>query len=176
MSSIEVGKAEYDGYIMNGLITQLVRIKLGDQIEEAHMRNRQLNAMWVYKMGEKDSVIQFIKRDGKTFVQIRDYEKLRILFGQLLREIQRIKSEGDFTAGKNLVENYGVNIDPVLHKEILDRYAKLGLKPYKGFIQPRLVAEMKEGKATNIRVEFPTSFFQQMMEYGKNYSYLPVKN
>ena len=176
MPSIEVGKAEYDSYIMNGLMTQLTRIKLGDDIEEAHMRNRQLNAKWVYEMGKKDSVITFVKRDGKTFVQINDYDKLRKLFGDLLREIQRVKSEGDFKAGQALVENYGVKVDRELHKEILDRYNKLGLKPYRGFIQPKLVAIKDGEKITDVKVEYPTSFFEQMMEYGKNYSYLGVKN
>jgi dipeptidyl-peptidase-3 len=176
MPSLDVAKAEYDGYIMNGLMTQLTRLKLGDKIEEAHMRNRQMNAGWVYEKGKKDSVIQFVKRDGKTYVKINDYNKLRTLFGELLREIQRIKSEGDFNAGKNLVENYGVKVDPVLHKEILDRYKTLNLKPYKGFIQPRLVPVMDGDKITDVKIEYPTSFFEQMMEYGKKYSLLPVKN
>lgn len=176
MPSMDVAKAEYDSYIMNGLMTQLTRIKLGDNIEEAHMRNRQLNAKWAYEMGKKDSVIVFVKRDGKTYVQINDYAKLRKLFGDLLREIQRVKSEGDFKAGQALVENYGVKVDPVLHKEILDRYSKLGIKPYRGFIQPRLVAKMDGDKVSDVSVEYPTSFFEQMMEYGKKYSYLGVKN
>ncbi|HEV8079242.1 MAG TPA: hypothetical protein VGP43_00915 [Chitinophagaceae bacterium] len=137
MPSLEVAKAEYDSYIMNGLMTQLTRLKLGDKVEEAHMRNRQMNARWVYEKGMKDSVIRFVKKDGKTYVKINDYNKLRTLFGELLREIQRIKSEGDFNAGKNLVENYGVKVDAVLHKEILERYKKLNVKPYRGFIQPR---------------------------------------
>lgn len=176
MPSVEVGKAEYDSYIMNGLMTQLTRIKLGDDIEEAHMRNRQLNAKWAYEMGKKDSVIQFVKRDGKTYVQINDYNKLRTLFGQLLREIQRIKSEGDFKAGKALVENYGVKVDQALHKEILDRYNTLGIKPYRGFIQPKLVPVLDGEKITDIKIEYPESFFAQMMEYGKKYAFLPVMN
>ncbi|RYG45601.1 MAG: dihydrofolate reductase, partial [Chitinophagaceae bacterium] len=138
MPSVEVGKAEYDGYLMNGLMTQLTRIKPGDNLEQAHMRNRQLNARWVYEKGRKDNVVEFIKRDGKTYVQVNDYVKLRELFGQLLREIQRIKSEGDFNAGKALVETYGVKVDKELHKEVLERYTKLNVKPYKGFIQPKL--------------------------------------
>lgn len=176
MPSLEVGKAEYDGYIMNGLITQLTRIELGDNLEEAHMRNRQLNAMWAYEMGKKDNVIEFIKKDGKTYVQINNYEKLRDLFGQLLREIQRIKSEGDFKAGQALVENYGVKIDPVLHKEVLERYKKLNLAPYAGFIQPKLTAIKEGDKITDVKVEYPTDFTQQMLEYSKNYTFLPVKN
>jgi dipeptidyl-peptidase-3 len=140
------------------------------------MRNRQLNAAWVFEKGKKDSVIVFVKRDNKTYVQINDYNKLRTLFGDLLREIQRIKSEGDFKAGQALVENYGVKVDKVLHKEVLDRYNTLGLKPYRGFIQPKLVAVMDGDKIKDVTIEYPKSFFEQMMEYGKNYSYLPIKN
>ena len=176
MPSIEVGKAEYDSYIMNGLISQLTRIKLGDEIEEAHMRNRQLNAMWVYEKGKKENVIEFVKRNGKTYVQINDYTKLRVLFGDLLREIQRIKSEGDFAAGKALVENYGVKVDQDLHREILERYKKLNLKPYRGFIQPKLVAVKSGNKIVDVNIQYPTSFFDQMMEYGKHYSFLPINN
>jgi dipeptidyl-peptidase-3 len=176
MPSLEVGKAEYDSYIMNGLMTQLTRIKLGDEIEEAHMRNRQLNAKWVYEKGKAENVIEFVKRDNKTYVQINDYNKLRALFGDLLREIQRIKSEGDFKAGQDLVENYGVKVDQDLHKEILDRYSTLGIKPYRGFIQPRLTPIVVNNKIVDVRIEYPESFFQQMMEYGKKYSYLGTKN
>src|SRR5690606_26629372 len=128
MPSLETGKAEYDSYMMNGLMTQLTRLKLGDNIEEAHMRNRALNAYWVYEKGRKDKVVEFVKKDGKTYVQINDYNKLRTLFGELLREIQRIKSEGDFNAGKHLVETYGVKVNQELHKEVLERYGKLNLK------------------------------------------------
>jgi dipeptidyl-peptidase-3 len=174
--NIEVGMAEYDSYMMNGLMTQLTRLKPGEQLEESHMRNRALNARWAYEKGKKDNVVEFVKKDGKTYVRVNDYNKLRDLFGQLLREIQRIKSEGDYTAGKNLVENYGVKVDPVLHKEVLARYAKLGIKPYKGFIQPRLVPVTSGDKITDVRVEYPESFFGQMMEYAQKYSYLPVKN
>ena len=157
-------------------MTQLTRLKLGDNIEEAHMRNRALNAYWVYEKGKKDNVVEFVKKDGKTYVQINDYNKLRTLFGELLREIQRIKSEGDFNAGKSLVETYGVKVDSKLHREILDRYAKLNVKPYKGFIQPRLVPAWDGDKITDVKIEYPQSFYEQMMEYGKKYSYLPVKN
>lgn len=176
MPTKEVGMSEYYSYMMNGLMTQLTRLKLGDDIEEAHMRNRALNAYWVYEKGKKDNVVEMVKIDGKTYVKINDYDKLRELFGQLLREIQRIKSEGDYEAGKNLVETYGVKVNPELHKEVLERYKKLDAKPYSGFIQPRLVADMKDGKATNIRVEYPDNFFDQMVEYGNNYGYLPVNN
>ncbi len=176
MPSLEVGKAEYDQYMMNGLMTQLTRLTPGSQLEEAHMRNRALNAYWVYEHGKKDNVVEFVKRNGKTYVQVNDYEKLRTLFGELLREIQRIKSEGDFAAGQKLVETYGVKVDPVLHREVLERYAKLHIKPYKGFIQPRLVPVMKGNEITDVKVEYPTSFFSQMMEYGKDYDFLPVVN
>lgn len=172
----EVGMAEYDSYMMNGLMTQLTRLKLGDDIEEAHMRNRALNAYWVYEKGKADNVVEFVKKDGKTYVQVNDYNKLRDLFGQLLREIQRIKSEGDYAAGKALVETYGVKVNQDLHKEVLERYAKLGDKPYSGFIQPKLVPVKDGDKITDVKVEYPESFYGQMMEYGKNYGYLPVKN
>ncbi|MGH2553065.1 MAG: dipeptidyl-peptidase 3 family protein [Chitinophagaceae bacterium] len=174
--SMEVGMAEYDNYMLNGLMTQLTRLKAGDQLEEAHMRNRQLNARWVFEKGKADKVVELIKNDGKTFVRINDYKKLRELFGQLLREIQRIKSEGDFNGGKNLVETYGVKVDAALHNEILQRYKKLNLKPYRGFIQPQLVPVMDGDKITAVKVEYPKSFFQQMIDYGNKYSFLPLKN
>jgi len=176
MPSLEAGKAEYDSYMMNGLMTQLVRLKPGADLEEAHMRNRQLNAMWAYEHGKKDNVAEFVKKNGKTYVLINDYNKLRNLFGQLLREIQRIKSEGDYNAGKNLIENYGVKVNHTLHKEVLERYKKLNIKPYKGFIQPVLVPQMDGDKITDVKIEYPTNFFDQMMEYGKKYSFLPVNN
>lgn len=176
MPSLEVGKAEYDSYLMNGLMTQLTRIKPGDQIEEAHMRNRALNAYWVYEKGKADQVVSFEKKDGKTYVQINDYEKLRTLFGDLLREIQRIKSEGDYEAGKNLVETYGVKVDPELHNEVLERYAKLKLRPYKGFVQPKLTAVEENGEITDVKLEYTNDFYGQMLEYGKEYSFLPAIN
>lgn len=176
MPTIEVGKAEYDQYMMNGLMTQLTRLKLGDNIEESHMRNRALNAYWVYERGQKENVVEFVKRDGKTYVQINDYDKLRVLFGDLLREIQRIKSEGDYEAGKALVETYGVKVDPTLHKEVLERFAKLNLKPYKGFIQTKLIPIMKGNEIVDVKIEHPKSFFDQMLEYAKDYSLLPAKN
>lgn len=176
MPSLEVGMAQYDNYMMNGLMTQLTRLKLGDQIEEAHMRNRALNAYWVYEKGKQAKTVEFVKRDGKTYVRVNDYEKLRLLFGELLREIQRIKSEGDYAAGKALVETYGVKVNQELHQEVLDRYAKLNIKPYKGFIQPKLVPVMKGTEITDVKVTYPESFFKQMMDYGKEYGFLPVKN
>lgn len=174
--SLEVGMAEYDSYMMNGLMTQLTRLKPGEQLEEAHMRNRQLNTKWVFEKGKQDKVVELVKSGGKTYVRINDYKKLRDLFGQLLKEIQRIKSEGDFNAGKTLVETYGVKVDAALHKEVLQRYKKLNVKPYRGFIQPVLKPVMEGDKIADIKVEYPQSFFQQMMEYGKKYSFLPVKN
>jgi dipeptidyl-peptidase-3 len=174
--STEVGKAEYDSYMMNGLMTQLTRIKPGDNLQQAHMRNRQLNARWVFEKGKAENVVEFVKRDGKTYIRINDYDKLRNLFGQLLREIQRIKSEGDYEAGKNLVETYGVKVDRELHREVLERYAKLNVKPYRGFIQPKLVPVMDGDKITDVRVEYPSDFFEQMMEFGKRYAFLPVNN
>jgi dipeptidyl-peptidase III len=176
MPNFDVAKAAYDNYMMNGLMTQLSRLKPGDNVEEAHMRNRQTNARWVYEKGKKDKVVEFVKIKGKTYVRINDYQKLRTLFGELLREIQRIKSEGDFEAGKNLVETYGVKVDAALHNEILGRYKKLNVKPYRGFIQPKLVAVMEGEKITDVKIEYPLSFFEQMMEYSKKYAFLPIKN
>jgi dipeptidyl-peptidase III len=176
MPDMDVAKAEYDSYMMNGLMTQLTRLKPGEQLEEAHMRNRALNAHWVFEHGKKENVVAFVKKDGKTYVQVNDYNKLRDLFGQLLKEIQRIKSEGDYNGGKNLVEGYGVKVDATLHKEILARFAKLNIKPYRGFIQPKLVPVMNGNDITDVKVEYPDNFFTQMMEYGKNYGYLPLKN
>jgi dipeptidyl-peptidase-3 len=176
MPDMDVAKAAYDNYMMNGLMTQLTRLKPNEQLEEAHMRNRALIAHWAFEKGKKDNVVSFVKKEGKTYVQVNDYAKLRTLFGELLKEIQRIKSQGDFKAGKALVENYGVKVDPVLHKEILERFAKLGIKPYRGFIQPKLVAVGQGDNITDVKIEYPQSFFQQMLEYGKNYSFLPVKN
>ena len=173
MKSDEPAKAMYDSYIRNGLITQIVRIKPGKDIEQAHMRNRSAIAHWVYEKGSKDNVIEMVSRDGKTFVRINDYEKLRVLFGEMLKEVQRIKSEGDFEAGKNMIENYGVKIDPVLHAEILARYEKLNLAPYSGFVNPVLKPVVDaQGKITDVRVEYCSDFLGQMMEYGKKYSFL----
>lgn len=176
MPELEVGKAQYDNYMMNGLMTQLTRLKPGEQLEEAHMRNRALIAHWAYEKGKKDNVVAFVKKDGKTYVQVNDYNKLRTLFGELLREIQRIKSEGDYEAGKSLVETYGVKVDAELHKEILERFNKLGIKPYRGFIQPKLKAMYSGEEIKDVYIEYPTNFFDQMIDYGKRYSFLPVLN
>ncbi|MFM8432693.1 MAG: dipeptidyl-peptidase 3 family protein [Bacteroidota bacterium] len=176
MPTVEVGKAQYDSYIMNGMMTQLNRIEPGDNLEEAHMRNRQLNASWAFEKGAKDKVIEKVVRNGKTYFVINDYDKLRQLFGQLLKEIQRIKSEGDFNSGKALVENYGVKVDQTLLKEVHARYEKLNVAPYMGFIQPKLVPIMEGDKITDVRIEYQKDFIDQMLEYGKIYSLLPVKN
>ncbi|MDQ3072944.1 MAG: dipeptidyl peptidase 3 [Bacteroidota bacterium] len=176
MPSLEVGKSEYDSYILNGLMLQLNRLNIGEDVEEAHMRNRQLIAKWAYEKGKKDNVIEKVVRDGKTYFKINDYVKLRAIFGGLLREIQRIKSEGDYEAGKNLVETYGVKVDTQLHKEVKERFAKLNVAPYKGFIQPKLVPVMEGDKIVDVRIEYPMSFADQMLEYGREYSYLPNRN
>ena len=173
----EAYKAEYYKYIMNGLITQLVRIEQGKNVEEAHMRNRQLIAKWVYEKGKTDKVIELKKRDNKTYVVINDYQKLRTLFGSLLAEVQRIKSEGDYAAGKRLVENYGVKVDQTLHAEVLARYAKLHLAPYKGFVNP-VIKEVKnkENKVTDVILDYSENYVDQMMRYSRDYSFLPSYN
>ena len=169
-SAKDMGRASYDGYIRNGLITQLIRIKLGDDIEESHMRNRQLVSSWAYEKGLKDNVIEKVKRDKKTFYVINDYLKLKILFGDLLREIQRIKSEGDFEAGKNLIENYGVKVDQEIHKEVLERNKKFTSAPYSGFINPELVLiKNNDGEIIDVKVTQPESFSSQMLNYSKTY-------
>lgn len=172
MPTLDVGKAEYDHYIENGMMLQLYRIQPGHQLEEAHMRNRQLIAAWVFEKGQPDHVIERITRDGKTYFHITNYEKLRTLFGDLLREIQRIKSEGDFESAKKLVEGYGVKVDQALLSEVHRRFAPLNIAPYKGFIQPRLVPVIKNGEITDVKVEYPTDFLGQMLEYGRQYSFL----
>lgn len=169
----EAFKAEYYKYMMNGLLTQLVRIEEGKDVEEAHMRNRQLIARWVFEQGAADKVVELKKRDGKTFVVINDYLQLRALFGKLLAEVQRIKSEGDYEAGRSLVENYGVKIDPVLHHEIRERYVRLHLSPYKGFVNP-VMREVKDdsGHVTNITLDYTEGYAEQMLCYSRDYSYL----
>lgn len=171
----EAFKAEYYKYMMNGLLTQLVRIEEGKEVEEAHMRNRQLIARWVFEQGATDKVVELKKRDGKTFVVINDYLQLRALFGKLLAEVQRIKSEGDYEAGRSLVENYGVKIDPVLHHEIRERYVRLHLSPYKGFVNP-IMREVKDdsGHVTDITLDYTEGYAEQMLRYSRDYSYLSL--
>lgn len=167
----EAYKAEYYTFLMNGLMTQLVRIEPGNDIEEAHMRNRQLIARWVYEKGAADKVVEMVRKNGKTYVVVNDYPKLRCLFGELLAEIQRIKSTGDFEAARALVERYAVKVDAVLHAEVLARYKKLNLAPYKGFVNPRYEAVKDEtGKITDVKVSYDEGYAEQMLRYGRDYS------
>ncbi len=172
----DVAKAEYDSYLRNGLLTQLTRLQPGETIEEAHMRNRALVARWVLAKGAKDKTVELLKVNNKTYVRINSYERLRGLFGQLLREMQRITSEGDYAAGKALIETYGVTVDPVLHKEVLARYAKLHIAPYQGFIQPHLAPLEREGRIQDVQVTYPDDFAEQMLEFGRKYKTLPDYN
>lgn len=175
--TLDVAKAEYNNYMMNGLMTQLTRIEPGKNIEEAHMRNRALIAGWVYEQGKADNVVELVKENGKTYVVVNDYDKLRTLFGKLLREIQRIKSEGDFEAGKQLVETYGVKVDPTLHKEVLERYAALDIAPYSGFVNPQYTPVLDaDGKIVDVKIDYPTDYVQQMLTYSTDYSFLPNRN
>ncbi len=176
MDSLDVGRSEYDAYIRGGAMLQLYRLQPGELVEEAHMRNRQLVALWSYEQGLEDNVIERVVRDGKTYFVVNDYEKLREIFGRLLREIQRIKSEGDFEAARELVENYGTQVDQELHAEVLERYASLEVAPYSGFINPRIVADDENGVVSNVRVEYPKDFMAQMLEYAEDYSFLPTDN
>ncbi|MDO9511065.1 MAG: dihydrofolate reductase [Bacteroidales bacterium] len=175
-TTLDVAKSEYSSYIRNGLMTQLVRIVPGKTIEQAHMRSRALIAGWCYENGRAENVIEKMVRDGKTYFVINDYNKLRTLFGKLLFEMQRIKSEGDYTAGKLLVETYAVKVDPALHTEVLERYNKLNLAPYSGFINPVLEPVIVDGKITDVKVIYPDNYTEQMMNYSKKFSFLPNLN
>lgn len=173
----KLGMESYDSYIRNGLMTQLIRLEPGADIEEAHMRNRQYISAWVFEKGKKDNVIEKITRNGKTYFNITDYDKLHELFGQLLREIQRIKSEGDYEAGKALVENYGVKVDQKMHAEVLERNKQFTSAPYSGFVNPILVPKMDaKGEIISIEVQQPKSFAEQMLYYSKIYGLLPLEN
>ena len=175
--NLEAYKSQYYTYMLNGLMTQLVRINLGNNIEEAHMRNRALIARWAYEHGRAEKVVELVKKKGKTYVKINDYEKLRHLFGQLLAEIQRIKSEGDYEAARRLVEDYGVKIDPALHKEVLTRYEKLHLSPYKGFINPVYKAVRDaQGRITDVTLDYSEAYDAQMLRYSRDYNTLPDVN
>lgn len=176
MESLDVGRSAYDGYIQNGLLVQLARIEPGADIAQSHMRNRQMVSAWAYDKGKKDNVIERVDKDGKIYFVVRDYDKLRALFGELLKEVQRIKSEGDFEAGKNLIENYGVKVDREIHANVLERYGKLNAKPFSAFIQPRLVPVMRAGQIVDVKVEYPEDFVAQQLEYGKKYGFLPTSN
>jgi dipeptidyl-peptidase-3 len=175
IESLDAGKTAYDDYIKNGMMLQLKRLDVGDEIEEAHMRNRQMIAKWAFETGAEKNVIEKKMRDGKTFFVINDYEALKDIFGMQLRELQRIKSEGDYDAGKNLVETYAVKVDPELHAEVLKRYEALDIAPYGGFINPKLVPVMEGEKMIDVKVEYPKTFTEQMMFYSSNYSFIPIK-
>ena len=171
--SEESGKAEYDAYLRNGLITQLTRIELGKELEESHMRNRQLIARWAFEQGKADQVVVLLRREGKTYVQINDYSKLRELFGRLLNEVQRIKSEGDYQAAKNLVESYAVKIDQELHAEVLGRFKKLNIAPYAGFINPELKLVTNDaGETIDVAVEYSADYTRQMLRYSEQFGFL----
>ena len=174
--SFDVAKAQYASYIMNGMMTQFSRIELGKNVEESHMRNRKMIAEWCYEKGKADNVIEWVKKDGKTYVVVNDFEKLRDLFGQMLREVQRIKSEGDYEAGKALVEDYGVKIDPTLHAEVLERYNALGIEPYGGFVNPDYRLVEKDGKIVDVEIVYTNDYAGQMLDYSTNYSFLPAIN
>ncbi|MBI5727123.1 MAG: dihydrofolate reductase, partial [Ignavibacteriales bacterium] len=176
MPSIDAGKAEYNKYIRSALVTQLQRLKPGENLEEAHMRNRHIIAKWAYERGKDENVIEKVVRDGKTFFVINDYKKLRTIFGELLREMQRISSEGDFKSAQALVENYGVFIDKDLHAEVLQRFEKLHIAPYRGFINPILKPLYKGKQIVDVQVEYPEDFTGQMLQYGKDYGFLPFEN
>ena len=171
----EAYKAEYYKYILNGLMTQLMRIEPGKDVEEAHMRNRKLIAEWVYEKGKPDNVIEYVDIDGKTFIRINDYQRLRGLFGELLAEVQRIKSEGDYEAGRKLVETYAVKVDPKIHREVLDRYARLSIAPYKGFVNPVYTPVFdNDGKLTDVTISYTEDYPMQMLRYSRDYS-MPIR-
>ncbi len=172
IESTDVGKAEYDDYIRNGMMVQMRRLEPGAVIEEAHMRNRQLVASWAFEKGQADNVVERLERDGNTYYEIHDYDKLRVIFGDLLKEIQRIKSEGDYTAGKNLVENYGVQVDKELHQEVLDRAAKLNIAPYNGFVNPIITPVEEDGNIIGFEMIQPENFETQMLTYSDKYGFL----
>lgn len=176
LDSTDAYKAQYYHYMLNGLMTQLMRIELGKDVEEAHMRNRKLIAEWALEKGTPDKVVELVKKDGKTYVQINDYEALRGLFGQLLAEIQRIRSEGDYEAGRNLVEAYAVKVDPALHQEVLDRYATLDIAPYKGFVNPiYTVVKDADGNPVDVKIDYTEGYADQMLRYSRDYSPLTEK-
>ena len=174
--SLDVAKAGYAKYILNGMMTQLARIEPGKNVEESHMRNRKLICEWCYERGKADKVIELVKENGKTYAVVNDFGKLRDLFGQMLREVQRIKSEGDYEAGKALVEQYAVTVDPELHKEVRDRYYALSIEPYGGFVNPEYELVEKDGRIVDVKISYPANYVEQMLGYSKNYSFLPNIN
>ena len=174
--SLDVAKAQYAYYIMNGIMTQFARIELGKNVEESHMRNRKLIAEWCYEKGKKDNVIEWVKQDGKSYIVVNDFEALRKLFGELLFEVQRIKSTGDYEAGRKLVEDYAVKIDYNLHKEVLERYGKLGIEPYSGFVNPDYELVEKDGEIVDVKLVPKYDYVEQMLHYSKEWSFLPSEN
>ena len=174
--SFDVAKAQYADYIMNGMMTQLARIELGKNVEEAHMRNRKMIAEWCYERGKADNVIEWVEQDGKRYIVVNDFERLRSLFGEMLREVQRIKSTGDYEAGRALVEKYAVKIDPELHREVLERYARLGIEPYSGFVNPDYELVREDGEIVDVKLVPKTDYTEQMLDYSMNYSFLPLMN
>jgi len=175
LPSLDAAKAEYDLQIRNGLMTQLVRIQPGKTVEQAHMRGRAMVSHWVYEQGRADNVISRVTRDGKTFFVVNDYPKLRGLYGRLLAEVQRITSEGDYEAARSLIETYGVQVDQELHKEVLDRYAKLNLAPYSGFVNPVYTPVLENGKIVDVKISLEEGYVEQMLRYGRDYAFLPVR-
>ena len=174
--SLDVAKAQYADYIMNGMMTQFSRIELGKDVEEVHMRNRKLIAEWCYEKGKENNVIEWVKQDGKSYIVVNDFDALRALFGELLKEVQRIKSTGDYEAGRRLVEDYAVKIDYDLHKEVLERYSKLGLEPYSGFVNPDYELVEKDGEIVDVKLIYKTDYTEQMLHYSKEWSFLPSLN
>jgi len=173
----DAAKAEYDAYLRNGLLTQLTRIEPGKDIEESHMRNRQLISKWAFEKGSDEKVIELVSNNGKTYIRINDYDALRGLFGRLLKEIQRIKSEGDFDAARDLVENYAVKVDRQLHDEILARFKKLGLAPYAGFINPSYeLKTTSDGSPIDVTISYDEDYTAQMLRYSRDYGFLPMMN
>ena len=177
MKNLDVGRAEYDSYLRNGMLTQLQRLELGADIEEAHMRNRAWVSNWCFEKAEPEGAVVKVVRDGKTYIDIKDYDRLRELFGELLQEVQRIKSQGDYDAAKALVEGYGVKVDPAVHQEVLDRVAVLGVAPYGGFINPEMSATRDAaGRIVSVEVSYPDDFTGQMLRYSEQFSFLPDLN
>ena len=174
--TLDVAKAQYASYIMNGMMTQLSRIELGKNVEESHMRNRKMIAEWCYEKGKENNVIEWIEKDGKKYIVVNDFDALRKLFGDMLYEVQRIKSEGDYQAGKALVENYGVTVEPELHKQVRERYYALGIEPYGGFVNPEYTLVEKDGQIVDVEVSYPANYAEQHLHYSKDYSFLPSIN
>ena len=174
--SLDVAKAQYASYVMNGAMTQLSRIELGKDVEQAHMRNRKLISCWAYDLGKAENVIEWVVKDGKRYIVVNDFDKLRAIFGEQLREIQRIKSEGDFEAGKALIEKYAVKIDQDLHKEVRERYYALNIEPYGGFVNPEYELVKEGNKIVDVKISYPANYIEQHLHYSKEYSFLPSLN